>query len=256
MKINQVAVQLYTLRDHLTTPEAYAKSLAKVAEIGYKSVQISGPRPLSPKEIVELCAEHGLVINSTHESSDLILEDPAQVVSTLNAFGCDYTAYPYPAGVDFESVASIDSLIERLNAAGKILTEAGKTLCYHNHNHEFRKVDGEIIFERIFRKTDPRYIQGEPDTYWVQLGGGSPEAWCHHLKGRLPLLHLKDYMTNAENKPEFTEIGNGVLNFKAIIAAAESSGCKWFIVEQDRCPGDPFDSLEQSFKYIRDNLVD
>ena len=256
MKINQVAVQLYTLRNHLKTPEAYAESLAKVAKIGYQSVQISGPRPLSSKEIVDLCAEHGLVINSTHEDSNLILENPEKVVSTLNELGCDYTAYPYPGGVDFESAASIDTLIERLNAAGKVLADAGKTLCYHNHNHEFRKVDGEIIFERIFRKSDPRYLQGEPDTYWVQLGGGNPESWCHALKDRLPLLHLKDYKTNSENKPEFTEIGNGVLDFKGIIAAAERSGCKWFIVEQDFCPGDPFDSLEQSFKYIRDNLVD
>ncbi len=74
-------------------------------------------------------------------------------------------------------------------------------------------------------------------------------------KGRLPLLHMKDYMVNDENAPQFAEIGVGNLPWPQIIAAAEESGCEWFIVEQDTCPGDPFDSLQISFDYIRANLV-
>lgn len=256
MKIEQVAVQMYTLRDHLKTPEDYDATLARVAEIGYKSVQISGPRPISPSEIAGLCRKHKLSINSTHESSDEILENPEQVVANLRDFGCTFTAYPYPRGVDFASRESVDALIDGLNRAGKVLADAGFVLCYHNHNHEFRKLGNEVILDRIFRKTDPAYLQGEPDTYWVQYGGGNPEAYCRRLKNRLPLLHLKDYATNAENKHEFSEIGAGVLDFKAIIQAAEASGCKWFIVEQDVCPGSPFDSLAQSFRYIRDHLVE
>ncbi|MCD8483822.1 MAG: hypothetical protein LR015_14930 [Verrucomicrobia bacterium] len=66
---------------------------------------------------------------------------------------------------------------------------------------------------------------------------------------------MKDYMVTEDYKISFTEIGNGVLDFKSIIAAAEASGCQWFIVEQDTCPGDPFESLAKSFSYIRDHLV-
>ncbi len=80
--------------------------------------------------------------------------------------------------------------------------------------------------------------------------------WCFRLKDRLPLLHLKDYRINAENQIEFAEVGSGTLDIKAIIAAAEASGCQWFIVEQDTCPGNPFDSLALSFNYIRDNLCE
>jgi len=256
MKLEQVAVQLYTLRDHLKTPEDYDDSLSKVAQIGYRSVQVSGPRPMAPREIAELCRKYDLVINSTHENSQLILDDPAQIVRNLTDFGCQYTAYPFPAGVDFGSLESVNTLIQRLNNAGRVLAEAGMVLTYHNHNHEFRKLDGLTFLERVFRDTDPRFVQGELDTYWVQYGGGNVEAWCRKLKNRLPLLHIKDYRTNDENRHEFSEIGNGVLDFRAIIAAAEQSGCKWFIVEQDQCPGDPFDSLEQSFRYIKDNLID
>jgi sugar phosphate isomerase/epimerase len=51
-------------------------------------------------------------------------------------------------------------------------------------------------------------------------------------------------------------VGNGILDFRTIIATADASGCQWYVVEQDTCPGDPFDSIEQSFRYIRDNLID
>lgn len=256
MRIEQVAVQLFTLRNHLNTPEDYAESLQKIRDIGYRSVQVSGPRPISESEIASICADKGLVINSSHEDSQLILENPAKVIENLDALGCQFTAYPYPKNIDFSSKESVDNLINQLNSSGEALNKAGKVLTYHNHNHEFRKIDGEIILERIYRKSDPHFVMGEIDTYWVQMGGGDPERWCRSLNNRLPLLHLKDFSTTEENKPLFAEIGNGVLNFKGIIAAAENSGCQWFIVEQDICPGDPFDSLAQSFRYIYDHLAD
>jgi sugar phosphate isomerase/epimerase len=65
---------------------------------------------------------------------------------------------------------------------------------------------------------------------------------------------MKDYTVNAENHPTFAEIGNGNLDWKRIIAAAEAAGCQWFCIEQDTCPGDPFDSLKQSFDYTKKNL--
>jgi sugar phosphate isomerase/epimerase len=256
MKLEQVAAQMYTIRDHLKTPEAFQESLQKLADIGYKSVQISGPRPIPEVEIAALCAEKGLVINSTHEDSALILNDPLAVVKNLEAFGCRYTAYPYPAGVDFSSAESVNTLIQGLNASGKVLREAGKVLTFHNHAVEFEQLDGQPILELIYSGTDPQYLQGEIDTYWVHVGDSSPEAWCARLRDRLPLLHIKDVIMGEDGKPVFGEIGSGILDFKTIIATAEASGCQWFIVEQDTCPGDPFVSLEKSFRYIRDHLVE
>ena len=51
-----------------------------------------------------------------------------------------------------------------------------------------------------------------------------------------------------------TEIGNGNLEWKNIVAAADEAGCKWYIVEEDTCPGNPFDSLKQSYEYIKEEL--
>ena len=64
------------------------------------------------------------------------------------------------------------------------------------------------------------------------------------------------YAIDADNKPTFAEIGHGNLDWPRIVAAAKASGCEWYIVEQDRCDGDPFDSLKMSFDYITQNLLD
>jgi sugar phosphate isomerase/epimerase len=254
MKINQVAVQLYTLRDHLKTPADIAASLKKVRAIGYQAVQISGMGAIPEADLVQLCRDNDLIICATHEGSDTILNEPQKVVERLRKLGTKITAYPYPGGVDFSTLDRVKDFCRRLNAAGKVLHDAGQILCYHNHHIEFQRVAGKPVFEIIFAETDPRYLQGEPDTYWVQHGGGDPVEWCDRLKGRLPIIHLKDYTVLPDNTVTFTEIGNGNLNFPRIIAAAEAAGCQWYCVEQDTCPGDPFESVQRSFRFIRDNL--
>ena len=109
--------------------------------------------------------------------------------------------------------------------------------------------------DAIYSDTKPQNLQGEIDTYWVQYGGGCPLAWCERLKGRLPLLHMKDYQITDENQPRWCEVGNGNLDWKHIVAASDAAGCEWFIVEQDSCPGDPFDSLKASYEFIKTHLA-
>ena len=254
MNIDQVALQLYTLRDALRTPREVAATLRRVREIGYRAVQASGLGPIEESELLEMLNGEGLTLCATHESADAILDAPERVVSRLEALGCNLTAYPYPSGIDFSSKESVDALIAKLNRAGEVLARAGITLCYHNHQHEFRKLGGALILERIYAETNPRYLQSEIDTYWVQYGGGDPAAWCEKLSGRLPILHLKDYKVGADNQPAFAEVGSGNLNFSAIVAAAEASGCRWFAVEQDACEGNPFDAVRKSFEYIQAHL--
>ena len=255
MKINQVAVQLYTLRDFCNTAAEYADTLKKVRAIGYESIQISGVGPIPATELRSIAEGEGLSICATHESPEDVLDAPAKVVETLAALGTKYTAYPYPAGINFNDPACVNNLIAKLDAAGAVLRQAGQVLTYHNHGCELFRAGGKTILQTIYDGTNPQNLQGEIDTYWVQVGGGDPVDWCARLKNRLPLLHMKDYAVNADGHPNYAEIGYGNLNFKAIIAAAEASGCEWFIVEQDTCPGNPFDSLKMSFDYIKANLV-
>ena len=133
----------------------------------------------------------------------------------------------------------MESLVADLDRAGAVLRKAGQVLTYHNHAVELTPFRGKTALDYIYAKTDPQNLQGEIDTYWIQHGGGDPVDWCRRLKGRLPLLHMKDYTVKPDGQPDFASIGAGNLNWPAIIAAAEESGCEWFIVEQDTTPGDP-----------------
>jgi len=251
MKIHQLAAQLYTIRDYAKTPPEVALALKRIREIGFQAVQVSGLGPIEDCELARILNGEGLICCATHEGN--ILEAPAKVVEKLNTLGCRYTAYPFPH-VPLRSLQDVKALAAALNRAGKILSESGKVLAYHNHSIEFQRVDGHLMLDVIYDETDPRYLQGEIDTYWVQHGGGDPVKWCRRLSGRLPLLHMKDYVINEKREPLTCEIGRGNLDWPAIVAAAEEAGCQWFIVEQDFCPGDPFESLKISFEYIRDHL--
>ena len=255
MNINQVALQLYTLRKHLSTPSDVAAAMKKVREIGYRAVQVSGMGPIEESELVTILDGEGLVLCATHEPSDMVLDEPEKVVERLRKLKCRLTAYPFPRGIDFGDEGSVSNLIEKLNNAGKVLHEAGQILTYHNHAHEYRKLKGKPILDLIYEKTDPRYVQGELDTYWVQMGGADILQEIGKLNNRLPMIHLKDCAVAETNQPVFAEIGQGNMNFKAIIAAAEKVGCEWFIVEQDVCPADEFDSVRMSFDYISENLL-
>ena len=257
MKIEQVGAQLYTLREHLDTPQKFQETLQKVAEIGFKSIEMAGAGPLEPSETATLCEEKGLVINAAHQDTGLLLNNPARIIENLDEFGCRFAVYPWPGDLDLSSEEVVFDLVSGLRQSGKVLWEAGKVLAYHNHDIELKHFIGkDPVLEVIYRETEVHELQAEIDTYWVHASEASPEAWCARLRDRLPLLHLKDFALGEDGQPYFAEVGSGVLDFKSIIAVAEASGCEWFNVEQDECPGDPFESLEKSFRYIYDNLVE
>lgn len=254
MKAEKLGAQLYTIRDYLKRPVDIASSLKKVRQIGYQCVQVSGMGPIEDDELIRILEGEGLICCAIHESSNKILNNPQAVVEKLDKLNCKYAAYPYPNGVDFSSIQSTVAFVQRLDAAGKVLREAGKTLAYHNHSIEFQRIEGKLILELIYENSNPENLQAELDTYWVQHGGANPAEWCRKLKGRLPLLHMKDYVITNGNVPTFMEVGSGNLNWKDIITAAENAGCKWYLVEQDDCKGSAFESLEKSFKYITSTL--
>jgi len=256
MKLSQVAIQLYTLRDFCKTAADFAVTARKVKAIGYGAVQISGAGPIPEDELVRICAGEGLKICATHESGKTICEETQKVIDRLGRLGTIYTAYPHPH-VPLTTVEEVLALAASLDKAGKAMRKAGQILTYHNHALELRKFDGKTMLDHFFDQTGKQNLQGELDTYWIQTGGGDPVEWCRKLKKRLPLIHIKDYGVSKDNKAAtMMEIGAGNLNWPAIIAAAEKSGCEWFIVEQDICPADPFESIAVSYAYIRDHLVE
>jgi len=258
MHISQVAAQLFTVRNHIKTPEDIAATLKKVREIGYQAVQVSAMGPIAEDGLRSMLDNEGLSCCVTHEKTPAILDTPEQIVERLKKLDCKYTAIPSPMGIDIGNIDAVRDFVSKINKAGKVFHDAGMTLTYHNHALEFLRIGNKPVLEILYDETDPRYLQGELDTYWVQAGGGSPVEWCRKLDNRLPLLHMKDYGIKEGNNAVFKEIGSGNLNWPAIVSTAEEAGCKWFIVEQDGewLHDDPFESLKVSFEFIKNNLCE
>ena len=95
------------------------------------------------------------------------------------------------------------------------------------------------------------------DLFWVCVAGNDPVEMLHKMKGRVPLVHLKDkaegtpvlYKESVE-KTAFKEVGSGVLDWKKVLVAAASAGVQHYFVEQDQTPGDPIESLKKSYQYL------
>lgn len=252
MKLSRVAAITSTVRRFAQDEAGIRNALTRIRGIGYQAVQISGMGPMDEDELLRICNDLGLTICATHEPASTIVDHPEAVVARLRKLGVDQVANPFP-NPQPTTPEALEELCRKLDHAGSVLRKAGITLSYHNHDLEFMHVNGRTIYEQLYEKTDPAHLQAEPDTYWIQLGGGDVVHWCERLKDRLPILHMKDYGIKERKVPEIRPIGAGNLDWKRIIAAAEGSGCQWFVVEHD---GGTFESLEESFCYIRDHLCD
>jgi sugar phosphate isomerase/epimerase len=246
----RIALQLWTLRDHLKTEDDVARTFTRVREIGYEHVQLSGLGPIAAARVKQLADAAGLGICATHEDGREIVEQPSKVADRLSALGCRFTAYPSPH-VPLDTLDQVFALADDLSRAGEVLRSRGQLLTYHNHATEFRKLGGKAILDWLYERADPIMLHGELDTYWVQAGGGDPAGYCARLSGRLPLLHLKDYAITAENDPITAALGEGNLNFPTILREADSAACEWYIVEQDRCLTDPFEEIATSLRYLK-----
>ena len=250
MKIQQVAVQLYTLRDLMKTPEDMARTLQAVRAIGYQAVQVSGVGPIEPRALRKLLDDNGLTCCSTHEDVNRILNETDAVIDKLKALGSPSTAIPW-LGKEHRTGDGFKKFVAAAGAAYEKMKASGIDLMYHNHAFEFEKVDGRLWLDILYAETS---LKAEIDTYWVQVGGGNPVAWCTRMAKRMPVVHFKDLAFFEEGGAATAEVGQGNLDFKAIARACEKGGVKWFAVEQDNCRRPPLESVKMSFDYIKESL--
>jgi len=268
-----LAAQMYTLRNVCKTPADIAASIKKVKNIGYDAVQLSGMGPIEPAEMARILKGEGMTCCATHENFDRMQKEPQAIIDSHGLWGCKYTC-PGSMPNHYATRQGYSTFAVDATEVARKLKQGGLTWGYHNHAFEFEKFDGKIGLDIFYSQTDPKLITAEIDTYWVQYGGGDPAAWIRKLKGRIPLVHFKDMafghgvdaMTRKEGEsdaqfnkrsgvwgmePIMAEIGEGNLNWPEIIKACREAGVIWYIVEQDVCRRDPFESLAISLRNLR-----
>lgn len=245
-----VGAQLYTVRAFTKTLPEVAQALAKVAKIGYKAIQISGFGPVDAKEVARLVKDNGLTVASTHISWESCLKELDKVIEEHQLWGCKHPAIGGLPG-EYRGLEGVKRFKDELIPIAQKLAAVGMDFSYHNHSHELVRYGGKTWLELLYGGIDGRYLKAEIDTYWIQHGGGDPALWVRRCAGREPLLHLKDMIITPQREQRFAEIGEGNLNWPAILQAAKESGVEWYLVEQDQSyERDPFESLAISYRNL------
>ncbi len=243
-----IGAQLFTVREFTQTPADIAKTIKKLSKIGYKAVQVSGAGPMDPKELRRILDGEGVKCAATHVGFEQLRDNLDKVAEEHAILGC---TYPAIGGMPGE-YRSGDGYLRFAKDASKVadnMARRGLTFGYHNHSFELEKFGGRAGLDILIAESS-KAVTFEIDTFWIQHGGGDPVAWINKVKGRIPLLHLKD-MGIVNGQQVMTEVGEGNLEWPAILEAAREAGTIWYLVEQDTCQRDPFESLAISLKNLK-----
>ncbi len=272
----RIGVQIMVLREQIIKDGVY-ETMKKLKEIGYSCIEVSQVA-MTPENVAELkraCEDFDLEIAALSAALEPMMPGTEaltthfdKIVGDCKTLGCNYLRIGM---MPFNYIGSLEKAMEfakKCDAMAEKLDEHGIKLYYHNHHIEFIKYDGKYLLDIIRDETNK--IGFEIDVHWVQRGGENPVEFIKGYKGKLELLHIKDFkivepdFTDLDprdmakffqafmNVVRFAEIGEGNLDIKAVIEAGIETGSKYIIVEQDDTYGrDPFESLAIS----RENLV-
>lgn len=243
----EIGAQFFTLREQCKTLDSFAETLKKVADIGYRTVQISGTCAYEPQWLREQLDKNGLRCVITHTPADRLTADPVQVAKDHDVFGCEHVGLGWYS-FDEEKGDTYEKFVGAYQPVAKALQENGKLFMYHNHDQEFKRIGGKLILEKLMEDFPADVMGFTLDTFWVQAGGGDPAQWLERLKGRIPCIHLKDYAYGRK----MAVVGEGNINFDRVFEKAAAGGTKFMLVEQDDCNGeDPIDCLRRSYLYLK-----
>jgi sugar phosphate isomerase/epimerase len=247
-------------------------TLKRIAEIGYIEIESAfskkgGYYGYTPKQFAALLKSLGLIWKSHHvlgapfklppgakmplgaDGKPISLppmhnlrDNMQEIVDQAAEGGVEYLVC---ATTPINTLDDIKSSIEVLNRTDEACKKAGLRFAYHNHDAEFRAVEGKIPYQMILSETT---MKMELDLAWTVKGGQDPVELFKQNPGRFPLWHVKD----LDNTHEIIlPAGAGTIDFKRIFAESETAGLKFYFVEHDM-PKDPWDSIQKSYAYLHD----
>lgn len=244
MKREQIALQLYTVRQH--TAEDMIGTLRQLAEMGYQAVEFAGYGNADVPEIRRALDEYGLRAIGAHVQFAAFDGDPSRVFADMHALGCEFAVLPSLRKEQRENADQARQLVDKFNRWGERCKAEGLQFGYHNHAFEFEPLGDTTLFD-ILTTTDPELVALELDIFWAQYAGVDPFQLIERHGHRMPLLHMKDMEPGPERKD--APVGEGTLPYDSLIPAGENAGARWFIVEQDH-PRDPLNDVRRSFQNL------
>jgi sugar phosphate isomerase/epimerase len=262
-----VGIQLYTVRDAMTADAL--GTLKKLSNLGYKNLELANYSNgkfygFAPKEFNKIVTDLGMVNLSSHtqvEAAGITVDNAKKMADDHAELGVKYCVQPWVNEPD-RNIESYKKMTGDWNKVGKIMKGVGIQFGYHNHNFEFKSINGIVPYYDIYMKElDSDLVTMEIDLFWVSKAGQDPIEMFKKYPGRFQLFHLKDMHTKQAPfydviKDDVCEVGAGVIDFKAILAAKKIAGMKHFFVEDDnQGNGKTFETLETSINNITTKIL-
>lgn len=240
--MSKLAVQLYTVREEAS--KDFIGTLEKVAALGYEGVEFAGFFDIPAQVLKEHLDRLGLSAVGSHTSLEDLTERLEEVVAYNKAIGNTHIVCPWS---DIKDAASLEVLVTQLQKVADRLKEEEMMLLYHNHDHEFKQVEGSYLLDWLFERCQD--LQAEIDTFWVYRAGVDVKEYLTKHKDRVKLIHLKD--GTAE---KLAAIGEGEAPIKMVMEMAKSLGLEWVIVENDEPYPSGLEDIERSITYIKNKF--
>lgn len=245
-RLKNPGIQLYTVRTEML---ADAKgTLKQLASLGIKQIESARSAKgnyygLTGKEMKQACKDLDMTLRSGHVAVD---EKWQQTMEDAAEAGQEYlicSSMPSSG----QNIENYRRTADAFNRNGEECRKMGLKFGYHNHDYEFDKVDGQVLYDVLMDNTDPKLVHMELDLGWVIASGNDPFEYFKKYKGRFPLWHLKDMDLQ---KKQSTEFGKGGLDIPKILEHQNESGLKYFFIEQEEYAKTPLESMKYNMDYL------
>ncbi len=262
--MDRISLQMYTVREFTKSIEGLEETLDKLKKIGFRLLQYSIPDSMDPKEVKKLFDAAG-IRNDSVFCRNLALEARTKdIISQCELFETKYVRVDSIPRDLSNTAAGYKMYAHYLNEVTQELGRHGIKLLYHFHAFEFIPVgNGKKGIEVLLEETDPERVQIIPDTHWIQSGGCNPADFLKKWKSRFDYMHAKDFTIGRmgqtwEARPiQFAAVGEGALDWKAILKVCKDNHVISYAIEQDDCYGrDPFDCVKSSYDFLKKCGVD
>lgn len=261
----KLGLQLFTVRAAMR--QDLDGTLKRIAGIGYEELETYGFDPegiryygLEARAFTQRLKDLNLTTPSGHydlnryvnTGIDELKRYVDRCIEGARALGQSYITWPL-IDPDSRTLDKFKVVAERLNVAGEQARKAELQLAYHNHDFEFIDQNGQRGYDIIMKETDPALVKLQMDLYWVARASQTPNDLFRRAPGRFVMWHVKDVHKVSR---DYTEVGNGTIDFTKIWPDAELAGLKHFFVEQGgNFTYDPIRSITDSAEYVRRVLL-
>ena len=254
----EAGLNLYSIRCYLDTEEHFLGAALQLKEMGYRYLQYSGGE-MDFDRIARVSRAGSLPIVLTHAPLDRILQDTDRLMEEHERIGCRRIGLGAMPMEVLREEERCKGMIAELERAAEHMSRNGFTFFYHHHHMELHRYGGQTILSYLIEQAP--HVQLTLDTYWLQYGGVDIASTVQRLTGRIECVHLKDYRVALREdgsgfEPRFAPVGDGNIDFAAILPLMRRAGTKYFLVEQDDAANlpDPMGQVERSIRYITQYL--